>query len=173
MDRNRLKSAWILLAASTALGGWLGCTSSRSAQPTCTIALDCPSDLTCLDGYCVPFGLNSGPSLAVRDAGQPAATFDAGPAIRVDAGQVDATAARDTGVGPGTAGTACFNNSQCVTGLFCDGMGCGDSLGSCALRPDACVAIYEPVCACDGREYSNRCAASMAGLRVALPNPCP
>ncbi len=61
---------------------------------------------------------------------------------------------------------------------FCDLGGkaqCGRANvpGVCALRPQACIALFDPVCGCDGTTYGNACAAHAAGIGVDHGGPCP
>jgi len=67
----------------------------------------------------------------------------------------------------------CLDNSQCEAPLYCarsEGE-CGGA-GTCNLRPDVCIYLYEPVCACDGRTYGNDCEAAAAGTSVAYRGEC-
>lgn len=79
----------------------------------------------------------------------------------------------------GAVGDACggIMGLQCGDGLFCafeDSAQCGwaDQMGTCAARPDACITLYRPVCGCDGRNYSNSCAAASHGVSVDYDGEC-
>jgi hypothetical protein len=67
----------------------------------------------------------------------------------------------------------------CVSNDDCDGFsvcvkddGDCDGVGVCERRPDACIAIFDPVCGCDGENYSNRCVAHAAGVSVRHEGEC-
>jgi hypothetical protein len=66
---------------------------------------------------------------------------------------------------------------QCERGEFCNfgpqaQCGAADQTGTCAPIPDACRAIFQPVCGCDGQTYGNDCEANRAGVSVASEGAC-
>lgn len=76
-------------------------------------------------------------------------------------------------------GTVCggFRGEQCAEDEFCDypsGADCGraDAAGVCQSKPEACDAVYDPVCGCDGTTYGNACEANLAGVSVETEGEC-
>jgi len=80
-----------------------------------------------------------------------------------------------------SAGKRCGTRGgvTCGDDEFCDyapDLDCGatDRGGVCRPKPQACTAIYQPVCGCDKRTYASDCTANGAGvsvLREGLCNP--
>ena len=123
---------------------------------------------------------------AVTDAATPGTdTAPTADASSVDAQPiVDATPTMDTGTtvtdAPTTTDAAamdagpssnCRTNADCATGSFCFATTC-DAPGVCIVRPDACGAVYNPVCGCNARTYGNTCEAASAGVRAAASGAC-
>lgn len=65
----------------------------------------------------------------------------------------------------------------CDEGEFCSYTvehmcGAADHLGECVTMPEVCIALFDPVCGCDGETYSNSCHAAAAGTSVASEGEC-
>jgi hypothetical protein len=68
--------------------------------------------------------------------------------------------------------------AECGEGEYCRfersaSCGAADHPGVCSARPEACDAVFEPVCGCDGVTYANECDAASAGASVASAGECP
>ena len=68
----------------------------------------------------------------------------------------------------------CSNNTDCTAQEYCakDPGDC-DGIGMCAAIPEACPAVFDPVCGCDGQTYGNDCFAAQARTSVASTGECP
>jgi hypothetical protein len=71
----------------------------------------------------------------------------------------------------GSRGDTCTDDEYCA---YEAGQSCGasDASGECAKRPEACDGVYDPVCGCDGAEYSNACEAAASGTGVFSAGAC-
>ena len=72
----------------------------------------------------------------------------------------------------GLLGRACDDGEFCnyPVDAIC---GAADATGTCQTMPDACDAVYDPVCGCDDMTYGNDCEAHAAGVSVASYGECP
>jgi len=77
------------------------------------------------------------------------------------------------------AGDTCGGRTpgSCDDGLFCAFeaaaiCGFADATGTCAVKPEACIQLYQPVCGCDGLTHGNSCMAANAGTSVQYDGEC-
>ena len=67
-------------------------------------------------------------------------------------------------------GMSCPTDQVCI---FPRGTcGAADEMGTCLSPPFICALIYQPVCGCNGRTFSNECYAHAAAVSVAAQGPC-
>lgn len=79
----------------------------------------------------------------------------------------------------GRLGDSCGSRGMptCNAPLFCKwepSANCGrsDASGVCSKKPEACIALYKPVCGCDRKTYGNSCEANHAGVSVDYEGVC-
>jgi hypothetical protein len=70
----------------------------------------------------------------------------------------------------------CSPDAPCPEGTSCifppGDCGLGASSGECVPTSAYCVAIFDPVCGCDGRTYGNACEAAIRGTSVRHDGTC-
>jgi len=65
----------------------------------------------------------------------------------------------------------CTSNANCASNQYCQKTSCSaSSVGTCVDRPQICLAVWMPVCGCNGQTYSNICYANFAGINIDLTN---
>lgn len=67
-----------------------------------------------------------------------------------------------------------FAGLQCGEGTYCRLADCAmpDASGTCEAIPEACPAVIDPVCGCDGATYDNACKAARQGVSVSHDGAC-
>lgn len=71
------------------------------------------------------------------------------------------------------AAQACTKDQDCADGFFClTETGDCNGTGNCQVIPEVCPQIFDPVCGCDGKTYSNSCFAFANDTSVAHEGEC-
>lgn len=70
-------------------------------------------------------------------------------------------------------GKTCKSNKDCFKTEFCKfKTGLCKGNGICAKKPRVCIMVWNSVCGCDGRIYSNECVANANGVNVICKGEC-
>jgi len=74
----------------------------------------------------------------------------------------------------------CSEDAACGVGSYCRKdtgscmmVGPAIVMGTCQPRYELCISLYDPVCGCDGLQYSNACEAGSKGVNIRSVGPCP
>ena len=71
---------------------------------------------------------------------------------------------------PPPAPKTCVDDAACGAHAFCEfprgSCGANGATGTCSEKPDMCTQQFDPVIGCDGKQYSNECAAHSHGVSV-------
>jgi hypothetical protein len=83
-----------------------------------------------------------------------------------------------TGSSSSSTGQLCSSDKTCSAGEFCEfarGCGEGDHAGNCVNNSGdrGCIAVWQPVCGCNGQTYGNDCERFNAGVSKRSDGECP
>ncbi len=127
------------------------------------------------DGPCMPkppgTGGTSSPTSPTSRSTGGIATASSGTGGRATGDTAASGSAAATKSCGARAGATCSSSEYCAyrPRQYC---GQADAEATCQARPEACGAVYSPVCGCDGKTYGNSCEAAIAGSGVYATGAC-
>jgi hypothetical protein len=68
--------------------------------------------------------------------------------------------------------SSCASSLECLGTYYCLKENCDDPTGSCAIKPEICSDIWDPICGCDHMTYGNDCEAAAAGQNIDYEGEC-
>lgn len=140
------------------------CTEGESRDDGCNSCTCSGGQWACTDAYCPPEEECSTGETKDAEDGCNTCTCSEG------AWACTERACEEAGCG-GLLGASCGPGEYCHYGTA-DTCGAADALGSCYVVPEVCDLSYNPVCGCDGKDYSNACHAHRYGVNVASLGEC-
>lgn len=138
----------------------------------CILDFECDAGEVCRPGGCTVLNMTNNPTNNPTNntTGSTNGGVECESSGDCDAGQVC-----EDGVCLGACGG--FAGFECDATQWCDYpddtiCGQSDFLGTCRPRPEACDDVLDPVCGCDGVDYSNSCDANAGGTDIASEGTC-
>ena len=160
----------LIVVSSVVLSG--GCGSTGNGDTTGGgSATDATSDSgSGTDGGSSTTGVTDGTAGSASGTGGTAGTDTTDGSATNAATSNSSTSDSGTGGNLGCGATPCDGFNYCDW----DSNSCGERWDSatCTEIPENCTEEYDPVCACDGQVYDNRCFAAAAGVDQADAGGC-
>jgi hypothetical protein len=143
-------------------------------------AVDAPSIDAAADVSAPDVARDVAPDTSAPDAARDVAPADVSPAdVPADVTSADVPGDTQVSRDVPTTGSTCGTRGTgpCADGLYCNfpiSAACGsfDAGGTCAAVPTICTRELNPVCGCDGMDYSNPCEAARRGVAVRSMGAC-
>jgi hypothetical protein len=135
------------------------------ARAEAAIAGSCTDEAASTLRLCTPDQTSAAGAALCIDATHTSLADDPSPDASVDLIDLEFGAVGPTG--------ACADDGGCAALEYCaKPRGACFGAGACVMRPEACIALYDPVCGCDGHTWGNACDAAAAGVNLAYEGVC-
>lgn len=66
----------------------------------------------------------------------------------------------------------CSSDEDCLASQFCELGFCSSEKGRCVDIPEMCPSLWQPVCGCDDKIYSNDCSRRVSKVSKKHDNSC-